>query len=278
MQSKKANFRLISSLLGPYHIGIIIQTLQATHPITKVSIKMRLFAAILTLFLLPAHFLLAQSEPIMGQDAPEDFEFERPADSEPAFRLLAMDGKTHTLFVRVGSFFAPIEIGTDRYMPDTYAAPRNDNLTFYTRKKDGERVFFTPVLTIPTKGLIDMVVGVFRRDDGTYAGNIVDISIAKMPLSSFSVVNLSPYTMGFGIDKAAVKLKPFESYTREISGAKNGAAVDFKTFDLSGPKPRMTLSTDFSFSGGRRCVVYIFGNPAKEGASSRIVKVERGPR
>lgn len=222
----------------------------------------------------------------LGRDAPEGFSWGAPSPSEMSFRALSMDGKPYTLYMKTGDFFVPVEFSPSRSLAGKYPAPLSSKIEFYERSAEGGKTFFAPVLTVQSDGVRDAVFAVSASGDGKFKSVCVDIGLEKMPLASFSVVNMSPRNMGFTLGRSSFMLKPFGSKTEAFpSGEPEIKSATLRTYDVGNPKaPKLIISKTYSFWTDKRMVVFVFDLPraSDEGFTDNnipaTIMYDRGPR
>lgn len=243
---------------------------------------LKYFCVFSILYLFCHSFLFAQSA-LIGKDAPENFKWLPASEDQISYALLSLDGKERTFFVDTGTFFAPVKASARRDLYTKYTSKPAKTLKFYTRKQEGKQVFFSEIFSADIENLKDFILVISETGDGKILVKAVDISLSKMPLSSLSVVNLSPYNLGLSADKSFAKLNPFESFCKKVSSdTEEIKACTLRMYDLRNAKsPRLLLTKTYSFWTSKRIVVFFFELPRMENGSERpasLVMYDRGPR
>ena len=231
-------------------------------------------------------FPCSGQEPVLGKDPPEGFVWSAPKDGEMSFRPISMDGESHMFFMKRGDFFAPVKFEATRAVSEKYPADISEKIYFYTRKMEGDKPIFTPAFSVKTGGLKDAIVAIHKSDSGVLRSACVDISLEKMPLGSFSVVNMSLAKMAFGLEKLHFVLPPFNSKSVEFSSSEPEIkSATLRTYDLRDKKaPKLILSKTYNFWTDRRMIVLVFEPPkftGEEFTDSNIpatILHDKGPR
>lgn len=224
------------------------------------------------------------AEPMAGKDAPADFRWQPATDKQSSFSILALDGKDRTFYVDMGAFFAPIKASGGRDLYTKYAGKIGEELKFYNRKEDGKIVYFTEAFSAKTDKLKDFIIALYPKADGTLAANCIDISLERMPLASFSVVNISPFYLGLAADKTFAKLEPFKSFSKKFDNSKiEILTCTLKMYDLKKPSnPRHLMTKTYSFWTSKRTIVLFFDMPegyTEDGSKpSNVILYDKGPR
>ena len=222
------------------------------------SAKNALFFSLLTFM---SHFLWAQAE-LVGNDAPANFSWGAPGGNDVSFRILSLDNSGRTFYVNKGDFFAPITTST-RSIGALYFVPKGKEIRFYRRIEDAAlgkgRARYVQDLSVSTGGSSDILIGCYARG-GSLSAAAVDISLDKMPIGTFSAVNLSPTPVGIAFGKKAIKLNTFSSTTAQPDSQARGMFV--QSFDLKDSKtPRLVSESRYSFGQNERAMLIFFMSP-----------------
>ena len=210
------------------------------------------------------NILFAQEE-IIGKDAPENFSWTPPSDNEMSFRVISLDNVARKYYVRVGDFFAPVEIKVKN--PGTiYPHKKAGAIVFYKRfpieSADAVKgtARFVPELSVETNNASDIFIGVYSAG-GKANARSVDVSLENMPLGSFSIINFNPQNMYFAVDKKPVRLPFFQMSIHTFSAGKRqpiGVAFDIYSAPKNNAKPVRIEHKKCTFLGGERTLVLIF--------------------
>ena len=222
----------------------------------------------------------------MGKDPPEGFTWTAPKAEEMSFRPISMDGENHVFYMKRGDFFAPVKFVATRAISAKYPAEVSEKLDFYTRHMEGEKPIFTPAFSVKTDKLKDAIIAIHKSDSGVLRSACVDISLDKMPLGSFSVVNMSLAKMAFGLEDRHFVLQPFSSRSVAFSSEEPEIkSATLRTYDLSDKKaPKLLLSKTYNFWTDRRMVVFVFESPKFTGEDFNDSNIpttvlhDKGPR
>jgi hypothetical protein len=214
----------------------------------------------LAICLLTVSSSFAQEE-VVGKDAPENFSWAPPTDDELGFRFISLDGKERQYYVMKGDFFAPVEM-SGRNIGRLYSTKKVKTLVFYDRFPLEDPAFkgkarYVPALTVSTQDSSDLIIGIFTAN-GRLHGRGIDISLNKMPLGSFSVVNLNPSPMGFAVAKKPVRLSFFQSYTYVASTSKKYASVPFDIYEIKNSPPKLLESKKSNYRTNERTIAFAF--------------------
>ena len=249
-------------------------------------------------------FECAAAEEIVGKDAPANYTWANPGESDMSFRLISLDSENRKLYVAKGDIFAPVEM-RPRSFSQLYSVAKKDEITFYTRKelekpKEGYALY-VPVISVNTNSSSDVYLAFGKNRSGKLLAACVDVSLEAMPIPSLSVVNLSPYRVGIQLGGRLYSMNVFSSRTLPLapSEKRSSRVGKVKFFNLKDPKsPSFIEQKSYSFWSYERVLVIVFNqkdavkvpvfaafNPSKrknDGAMSSmsdvLVLTNRGPR
>ena len=215
-----------------------------------------------------APFAFCQSaEGMVGRDAPATFHWGEPKDSDLAFRFVVLDGKKAAYYVRKNDFFAPVSISQNRAPGSMYSVAKASELVLYNRVEDPAlpqgSARYIPVATVPTGGSSDLLIGVYFRD-GKPVFRPFDISLSAFPIGTFSVINMSPQTMGFQVGKSAFKVASFGTTTRNVNARRDVLELDLDIYDLAGKSPQLRGNRTITFRPHSRAIMITFALPKIE--------------
>ncbi len=213
--------------------------------------------------------VFAQSEKSMrGKNVPESFSWSEQNTSKFSYRLLSMDGKRRTFFVRVKDSFAPVEATAERSFDSIYYS-NTPNVTFFKRTPDGKDFLFTPVFTVGIGADKEDVLICISEIDGTMLSRVVDISTKNLGAGVFAVVNLSKRPFGVAIDNKLLRVEPFEMAKRSYSANDDIIDVSLKFYSLAG-KPTLSFERYISFITSQNVTFYVFDVPTNKDDSNHV--------
>lgn len=259
---------------------------------------------ILGCFALFSISLCLADDGVVGKDAPANFSWSLPGDTETGFKLISLDSERRKLYVQKGDFFAQVEM-RPRSLSQLYSTAKSDKITFYTRKelekpKEGYAMY-VPVISVDTNSSSDVFLAFYKKRSGELFAACVDVSLEAMPIPSLSVINFSPYRVGVQLGGRHYAMNVFQSRTLPLSssGGRSSCIGTVKFFSLKDPKkPSFIEQKSYSFWSYERVMVLVFNqkeasttpvfsafNPAKRdnkgGASTSsevLVLTNKGPR
>lgn len=205
----------------------------------------------------------AQNEGIEGQDAPSDFYWQSPKKDELAFRLLAADGESKTLYIRKSDFFAPVIANTSRSISTIYPSPSKSGIEFYLRETKDGKVLFKPAFSVKAEGAKDLIIFLKGNASSGFAYEKLDTSFDKFPLGTMSVINLLPQKIGVMLEKSKAVLGKYESKSLSFSGEPAIKDIPIKLFSLKDGS-QLRYSRNLSFCTDERMIVFIFALPNPE--------------
>lgn len=220
---------------------------------------------------------------VQGEDAPENFKWQRAAENQLSYGILSLDGRERSFYVDMGTFFAPLKASANRDVYSRYVSNPTERIKFYTRRQEEKKVFFEEAFSVDVEGLKDFMIVIMENGAGEILAKTIDISLEKMPLASLSVINLSHYNLGLSADKTFAKLDPFDSFSKKLaSDGEQILSSTLKMYDLKNSgSPRLLLTKTYSFWSSKRMLVFFFELPRAENAGERpasLVMYDRGPR
>lgn len=234
----------------------------------------KIFFAFFALFV-STSFSFAQEEGVIGTDAPANFGWKKPTPKEAEFRLIALDQKPYTLYIKKDSFFAPVSVA-GRSLSQMYPINPTDELVFFIRKQMPElpkgQSMYIPVGKLQLNKCMDSIVAVYVAG-GKLGVSFIDISLSKMPIGSITFVNIYPSTLSVSLGKIPFRLDFMQ--TKQFAGVSsdNGLKQNnftLKTYNTLKGKLDEVSSDGYTFWSDERMIVMIYEQKKKIDHSKNI--------